>query len=309
MARHVGGRTRRGPSYGAPDPARRRGATVSRRLRDVVTRQADHGQEFPVRADVIEASSNFVSVRLMTYESRAEADFLKSVFTGGSGDLENSTFALLSPDGHEQLVRSGRSPSRTFRGAADEQPGAEMARKMNAIAKRDGFEDGKATKSAKVKAPDGLPAISDVRLALNVASCDSMPLVIVFGKTKNEAEAFEKKLTPVAWSDDLRGRFAYVVTAEKDALANVKGAQATARILVVRPDVYGTQSKVLEQLPGDADAKSIETALAKALAAFTAESKDPRQHVLKGCREGIQWETEIPVTDPGPKGKGKRSAR
>jgi len=136
-----------------------------------------------------------------------------------------------------------------------------------------------------------------------------MPLVIVFGKTKKEAEALEKTLTPVAWSADLRGRFAYVVTAEKDALANVEGAQATARILVVRPDVYGTQAKVLEQLPGDADAKSIERALTKALAAFTAESKDPRQHVLKGRREGIQWETEIPVTDPGPKGKGNRSGR
>lgn len=259
-------------------------------------------RSFLSHSGVIEASRNFVCVRLMTYESKEEADFLKSVFVGRSGELENSTFALLSPDGREKLARSGRSPDFAFRGSREEEPADEMARTMTEIAERYGYEGGQATKKAQQKAAGGLPAIADVRLGVNVAACDSMPLVIVRGKTKKEAAALEKTLTPVAWSDAFRGRFAFVVTNDADALEKVKGAKPSSAFLVVRPDSYGAASEVIEQLPKDADAEDLTAALTKAIAAFDPESKDPRRHIRKGRAGGVHWETEIPVTDPGPEG-------
>jgi hypothetical protein len=259
-------------------------------------------RSFLSRKPVIEASRNFVCVRLMTYESKAEGEFLQTLFVGRSGELENSTFAILSPDGREKLTRAGRSPDFAFRGSREEEPADQMARTMNEIAKRYGFVDGNAVKKSKAKAPDGVPAIADVRLGLNVASCDSMPLVIVAGTSAKEAEAVESALTPVAWSDAFRGRFAYVVTHEKEALEKVPGAKASSRIVVVRPDAYGEKADVLAELPAGADEKAIRAAFEKALAEFAPPSKDPRSHIREGRRTGVHWETEIPVTDPGPEG-------
>ena len=40
--------------------------------------------------DVVEASRDFVCIRLATYENAEEAKILKSIFTGRSGALENT---------------------------------------------------------------------------------------------------------------------------------------------------------------------------------------------------------------------------
>ena len=50
-------------------------------------------------ADVVAASRKFVCIRLSTYEDAEEAEFLRSIYVGRSGDLENTVFAILSPDG------------------------------------------------------------------------------------------------------------------------------------------------------------------------------------------------------------------
>ena len=54
--------------------------------------------------EVIEASRDFVCIRLATYENVAEAKILKSIFTGRSGELENTTFVLLAPDGNRRAA-------------------------------------------------------------------------------------------------------------------------------------------------------------------------------------------------------------
>lgn len=51
-------------------------------------------------------------MRLATYENKEEGAFLESVFTGRSGKLENTVFALLEPDGKTRLSRAGRGPHR-----------------------------------------------------------------------------------------------------------------------------------------------------------------------------------------------------
>src|SRR4051812_46124084 len=104
-------------------------------------------------AEVIAASRQFVCIRLASYEDEGEAKFLKSVFTGKSGELENTVFALLSPDGQKKLMKASRSPRQLFQGAAD------MAKAMNGIAQK---------YTAKAGGPPPLPLVANVRLALDV---------------------------------------------------------------------------------------------------------------------------------------------
>lgn len=61
-------------------------------------------RSFLSRPEVVRASRQFVCIRLATYESFEEAQMLRGIFLGGSGQVENTTFALLSPDGKTPLV-------------------------------------------------------------------------------------------------------------------------------------------------------------------------------------------------------------
>ena len=56
---------------------------------------------------VVAASRKFVCIRLATYESRAEAKFMETIFLGKGGALANTVFCILAPDGKKKLVRPG----------------------------------------------------------------------------------------------------------------------------------------------------------------------------------------------------------
>src|SRR5947209_110531 len=86
-------------------------------------------RSFLSRSEVIAASRAFVCVRLMTYENQEEADFLKSFLVTRSGELENTVFAILAPDGQQRLVRGSRTAKQTFRDAE------QMAETMNRLAR------------------------------------------------------------------------------------------------------------------------------------------------------------------------------
>src|SRR4051812_12849927 len=120
-------------------------------------------RSFLSQPEVIEASRQFVCVRLTTYEDQAEMDFMKSIGHTRSGEVENSMFTVLGPDGQEPVVRADRSMRRAYRDAK------EMAAGM---AKLIGEYKPKAT-------PASLPVIRDVRLALDVAAADGQPLVVL----------------------------------------------------------------------------------------------------------------------------------
>src|SRR4051812_12431801 len=68
--------------------------------------------------EVIAASRAFVCVRLATYEDEEEGKFLKAFQVTRSGELENTVFTILAPDGKKQLARASRSARGTF-GDAD----------------------------------------------------------------------------------------------------------------------------------------------------------------------------------------------
>src|SRR5436305_8036895 len=126
-------------------------------------------RSFLSQAPVIDASRRFVCVRLTTYENREEGEFLKSFRVTRSGELENTVFTILSPDGKRQLARAARSARQTFGDAP------RMAETMNRIA-------GEHEQKAVVGQPAQLPKVPNVRLAVNVASCDNRPLVVLFAE-------------------------------------------------------------------------------------------------------------------------------
>lgn len=252
---------------------------------------------------VIAASRAFVCVRLATYESASEAAVLKSFFVGRSGELENSTFAILAPDGKTKLTRAGRSPSFAY-GRGDDAPAA-MAAEMKRLAKRYPGKRG-ATKTAP------LPLVADVRLGINIAACDSLPLVIVIGKNAAQRAKLEKTLAPLAWTEANLGVFAYASTHDMQDLKPLAKVKASPGYVVVQPGAYGQDGSGLVQLPATATPKALEAALAKARKKHNAAAKkDRRSHVRTGQRAGVHWDTEIPVTDPGkaPGGRGGPGGR
>ena len=67
---------------------------------------------------VIAASRAFVCVRLATYEDPLESMFTKALVRTGSGEVENTAFCLLAPDGKKKLSRSARGMDHLYDDAA-----------------------------------------------------------------------------------------------------------------------------------------------------------------------------------------------
>ena len=229
---------------------------------------------------VVAASREFVCARLATYESAEEGEFLEGIFTGRAGTLENTVFTILSPDGQRKLVRAGRSPSWAFR------DGDDMATSMAEIA-RD--HPGRTR-------PSAIPYAADLRRGINIASCDIQPLVIVFASSSNKRTAMERSLARLAWNEPFIGAFAYATTSGETDLEAVAGDLPGDGIAVVQPDAFGQKATVLSSANGS-DAAALRRALEEGLEQFSAEAKDSRQLNREGRREGVHWETEIPVTD------------
>jgi hypothetical protein len=149
-------------------------------------------RSFLSRPDVIAASRSFVCVRLATYENKEEGAFLKAFHVTRSGDLENTVFTILSPDGKRQLARASRSADHTFADAAA------MAGTMRRIA---------AAYTARNAGgpPPTLPKVANVRLAVDIAACDNQPLVLVFGQDAAAREGVEERLAALASGDSSSG--------------------------------------------------------------------------------------------------------
>ena len=64
---------------------------------------------------VIDASRAFICIRPATYENAAEVKYLEGIFKGRAGTLENTVFAMMTPDGIQHLARPGRSPQMSYR--------------------------------------------------------------------------------------------------------------------------------------------------------------------------------------------------
>jgi len=251
-------------------------------------------RSFLSAAGVVKASRSFVCVRLATYENKAEAALLKSLVRTRSGELENSVFALLAPDGKTPLARAGRGPHSVASTAA------RLAAAMNDVAEDN---PGKADLAA-------LPLVANLKLAINVAACDNLPLVVLSAPTAETREALEAAAAKLAWRPGVVGKYIWASCDE----AELKGvAGAKPGLTVVQPARYGTSGKALAHAPADAGDAKLLAALDAGRKAHAPDVGDSWLHIREGHREGIFWEPPLPVTDPMEKdarqrGKGKKGA-
>jgi hypothetical protein len=241
-------------------------------------------RSFLSRLDVIAASRAFVCVRLTTYEDKEEGDFLKSFRVTRSGEVENTVFTILSPDGKRQLARASRSANHTFGNAA------RMAETMKRISGE--F----AAKNAG--APPELPKVANVRLAVDVAACDNQPLVLVFSPDAAARKKLEERLAALAWGEQFLGRFVYASASAVKELAEIEGAKAEAGVLVIQSDKFGLKGKVLAQVSATASAEELVRCLQEWVKLHQRQEKTFGEHVREGHRKGVFWDTVIPVTDP-----------
>lgn len=234
---------------------------------------------------VMAAARDFVCIRLSTYENAVEAERLKSIFTPPSGELENTTFALLAPDGKTVLGRAGRSP-RFIDGEA-----SSLAQRMSRVASR-------YRESAKPLTV--MPLESDLRLALNVSRCDDIPLVCLVGQGE------ESSLAELSLDSRWRGRFVWVRARQKEAASLIGKDVPENGLVVLSADTFGTKATLLSQA-ASRETKAVVAALGRGLEGYDPKgARDVRRHVRSGRQAGINWKTAIPVTDPHAKEGGGR---
>ncbi len=241
-------------------------------------------RSFLSRPEVIAASRQFVCIRLATYENADEARLLKSLLRTRTGELENSVFAVLSPDGKSHLARAGRSPKQTFGNAE------RMAEALMQIAAPFG--------PAPPAGERPLPLVANVRLAIDIAACDNQPLVVVFAPDASEQQALERRLRPLAWGDRFLGRFVYVSCSDALELGTVAGFLPQPGVMLLQPDRFGQMATLLRQASATVGEPELIRALQEGLARFEPEYKLFGSHIRTGQRQGIFWETLLPVTDP-----------
>jgi len=242
-------------------------------------------RSFLSHQDVVEASRDFICVRPATYMDAGEAEELTRLVRTPSGELENTAFTIIAPDGKRTLVRGSRSPSMTFR---------TKARMLDAMAEI--VE--KYSRRRKKDVQQALPVYRDLKLALDVASCDSRPLVVAWAKDERHRVALEETLANLAWSEDFVGRYQYIVVDDFALLEPIAGFSKSASVAVVTPGEYGLEGKVLLET-SSRSGEVLGKLLADGLERFVPVTKDPHRHVRQGRRLGKKWETEIEITGPG----------
>ena len=238
----------------------------------------------------MDASRDFVCIQLATYEDQSEADFMKELYVGKSGFVENTMFAILGPDGKKELTKKGRAPFHEYRNARD------MARGMKEIA------GDYADATAKDWSGAPIPFSASVKLGVNVASADMLPLVVVTGTDSPERDSLKGQLQSVVWSPEIVGRFTYAQTQSVADLELVTdhGVEddSTVSVLVIEPGRFGLSGKVLKRLEAEATKVDIQAALTDVVNTFQRPNKPHDAHVREGVKLGIDWKTKTPITDP-----------
>ena len=220
---------------------------------------------------MIEATRDYVCIRIDSYESEEAQKIVRSHL---NGRFENTAFCILSPDGKERLSASGRSPRQAL--------GGDLVGALNGIAKR---------YKAKGEGPGAVPDFPNFRLGLNVASADQRLLVLVSG-SEEELEGARKALPVVSGDAEILGKFHYDFESDpalwKEALS---GETAKRGIMIVAPDAFGQEGKVMARLPLLIKGAELKKALLSANATFAKETpkKVYREHVRAGRRQGIEW--------------------
>jgi len=232
---------------------------------------------------LIKATRDFVCIRTATYEDKQEATFLEWAFVGNTGgSLRNFGYCILSPDGKTKLRRSTRGPNFLYANSNA------MAADLRHISAQ---YTGRTTTSSN----GSVPQMKSVRLGINVASCDGLPSVVVFGKDQTEVNSLNQKLSGVIWGEQLAGKFIYASTTNSSDLKSVPGAGFQSGILVIKPDTFGIKGQLITIISPEVSDEQLQQALLNAANTFTRISKTHGLHVRNGQQTGTLWKTEVPV--------------
>ncbi len=245
---------------------------------------------------VVELSRAFVCVRPNAQGDPAETAFLKALSSGRGAGVETTAFCLLASDGVTRLSRAGRSPAMVF---------GDDAGWVGALERH---IDGLAAARASSASRPVHPAHEDVALALNVAACDGLPLVLLAGGTARQRAGLEGSLASLAFSEALVGRLIWGTVAHAGDAARLErggGAlpwPAHPELWLVRAEPYGRGGEVVERYPLPAEHPTLWAALGGSLA-VAWESAAPRraptvrEHLAEAERLGIRWGSESPLTE------------
>ena len=230
--------------------------------------------------EVIAASKPFVCIRLTSYESESEAAFVEKL----EGNPVNTVFAILAPDGTPAIKMQGRGrgPGELFDDTTD------MVKQLGEVAEK---YPGHAAKGAPA-----LPVTLDARLGLAVASADLQPLVLVVAPDAATRSALESKVSMLAWSKEMRGRFVYASASSTKGLDLTGGGGLTSGVMLVEPDLFGVRGAVVKQVAAtEIDAK-LAAAMRDTIGAHAPVSKSREQLRRMALQQGIFFETGIPVS-------------
>jgi len=227
----------------------------------------------------VQASREWICVRPATYESAAEAKILSRWFSGRDGDLENTTFALLDPSGERALARAGRGPEMVYAGSKD------FAAALRQLAGDFEAKEGTAK----------LPMVADLRLGLNVAASDGLPLVVIVAAAKAKREALMQQLEQARSEGRFTGQAHFVVLETAQLIHKMEGYKAEASLHVLQPDTFGRSAEIVAAFA--AAEKKLATKLAITLKAARIDKAGHRDHVRQGKRAGVSWKSAIPVSD------------
>lgn len=251
-------------------------------------------------------SRDWVCVRLASYEEKEEGEYLTQLYRGRTGLLNNTTFALLAPDGETLLAPSGRGPEFVLgkRGNPNQQAATEDVIAFAEIL------------AAKAKDYDHkgdlalLPEALDVRRALVVAACDNQPLVVLFAESEQTRRKAKARLAELAWSEEFLGRMQYIVATSREELGKISGLPEGDFFAVIEPNQFGLEGKALGSLEATKRKADLSKLLRQGLKSYTRVDLPSREHRQKGQRAGAQWEAVMPVTDEGkPPRRGEAPPR
>ena len=237
-------------------------------------------RSFLSQPPVVAASKNFVCIRLTSYEDETEKAFVATLVR----EVANTAFAILSPDG-KPITGRGRGPGNVYSDAAD------MAKGMDAIAAK--YE------TKKVEGTPALPITLNLTVGLAVAAGDNQPLVVVLSPDPTRRKDLEARVAEQAWSKTFCGYFTYASGPDLKGLPKLKGATRTEGVLVIEPDLFGAGGQVFTEVPADQIAEKLPAALKLTLRSFVPLAKTRRELANLGLKEGIFYETGIPVSGKG----------
>lgn len=244
-------------------------------------------------------SREWVCVRLASYEDAEEGAYLTKLYGGRSGQLNNTTFALLAPDGKTMLDRSGRGPSFLINMPHNPDVAATAEQTRAFALKMDKYMLAYEPKAELAALPQSL----DFRRALNVAACDNQPLVVAYAKSEKTRKALEKKLAALAWTDDFIGRLQYAIVSDRTELAGIAPIPEGGFIAVVQPGQFGVDGTILRKTTADPSSAELQELLRTGIEAFQRKDLSRKEHFERGRRIDAFWETVMPVTDEGKGGR------